>query len=113
MQKPKGKPRGGSRKGKPNKSKIRTKLAVERIQAAVAAADPEAVELFKGDAHAFLISVYQDPRSGLPARLDAAKAAAKYEKPALAATEMRLSDKDGKPLQLAPVINLTLTTEGK
>jgi hypothetical protein len=41
---------------------------------------------FKGDAHAFLMMVYKDPSLPLALRLDAAKAAITFEKPALVAT---------------------------
>jgi hypothetical protein len=41
---------------------------------------------FKGDAHAFLMMVYKDPSLPLALRLDAAKAAIPFEKPALPAT---------------------------
>jgi hypothetical protein len=43
-------------------------------------------EGFKGDAHALLVAVYRDTSLPLPIRLDAAKAAVKFEKPVLAAT---------------------------
>lgn len=42
---------------------------------------------FKGDAHMLLMSVYKDPNYPIDLRVDAAKAAIRYEKPALAAVE--------------------------
>ena len=41
-------------------------------------------DVFQGDAHAFLMMVYKDPSLPLALRLDAAKAAIPFEKPALA-----------------------------
>ena len=38
---------------------------------------------FEGDAHALLMWVYKDPTKRLAIRVDAAKAAAPYEKPRL------------------------------
>ena len=44
---------------------------------------------FTGDAHAYLMAVYKDPSKDDTVRLDAAKAAAPYEKPKLASTEIK------------------------
>ncbi len=46
---------------------------------------------FKGDAHTFLMTVYKDQRHPLALRLDAAKTAIKYEKPALATIEANVN----------------------
>jgi len=54
------------------------------------------------DAHALLMALYKDPRKEITIRLDAAKAAAPYEKPKLASTEIK-GDAD-KPLQQKLVI---------
>jgi hypothetical protein len=51
------------------------------------AVDEALPEAFKGDAHAFLITVYKDPSNALKDRLTAATAAVGYEKPKLAAVE--------------------------
>ena len=80
-----GERRGGRTAGTPNKR------TVEREQAARATVAPvtqamAAAELapFEGDAHALLVMVYKDPTLPLELRIDAAKAAIRYEKPALA-----------------------------
>jgi uridylate kinase len=39
---------------------------------------------FQGDAHALLVAVYRDPRFSWETRIDAAKAAIRFEKPMLA-----------------------------
>lgn len=46
-------------------------------------------ECFDGDAHALLMTVYKNKALELPLRVDAAKAAIRYEKPALAAVEVK------------------------
>jgi hypothetical protein len=55
---------------------------VEKVSAVIEGA-------FEGDAHTFLMAVYKNPDLELPIRVDAAKAAIRYEKPALAAMEMK------------------------
>jgi hypothetical protein len=44
---------------------------------------------FRGDAHALLICIYKDPSQPLAVRIDCAKAALPYEKPRLAAVEVK------------------------
>lgn len=66
-------------------------LAAERLAAAI----PDA---FTGDAHALLMAVYKDPALDLALRVDAAKAAIRFEKPALAATT--LSGDEAAPIQV-------------
>lgn len=64
---------------------------VDRIVTqALAAALPK--EPFAGGAVEFLMSVYKDPHQPLAVRLDAAKAAAKYETPALQAIAVTNTD---------------------
>jgi hypothetical protein len=46
------------------------------------------IEPFQGDAHAFLIWVYRNHTLPIEIRLDAAKAAAPFEKPRLAAAKV-------------------------
>jgi hypothetical protein len=48
-------------------------------------------DAFQGDAHAYLISLYKDPRVDPRVRLEAAKAAAPFEKPRQASVEMTRS----------------------
>jgi len=57
---------------------------------------------FTGDAHALLMKIYKDPVIDIEIRLDAAKAAAPYEKPKLVSTEIK-GDPE-KPLQHKLVI---------
>jgi hypothetical protein len=64
---------------------------------------------FDGDAHALLVAVYKDPRNSLEVRVDAAKAAIRYERPALQAVNInatldfidRLSHEDRITLEAA------------
>lgn len=56
------------------------------MQAAVAAVGTEISNAFQGDAHALLVAVYKDPSVPLELRVDAAKKAVHFEKPALANT---------------------------
>lgn len=58
---------------------------------AVSEAIPEA---FEGDAHALLMAVYKDPSRPIDLRVDAAKAAIRYEKPALANIEANVTVND-------------------
>ena len=87
----KGTPKTGGRKaGTPNKRtvalRMATDLAAEKIEAALGD------DAFTGDAHALLVSVYKDPRQPIGLRMEAAKAAIGYEKPRLAAIEMKEVD---------------------
>ena len=76
---------GGRQKGSRNK---RTVLAEERQRKLIENAN-EIIggDLFEGDAHAFLILTYKDKSLPLNLRLDAAKAAIRFEKPALTAVD--------------------------
>jgi hypothetical protein len=60
------------------------------VTEALAAALPR--EPFKGGAVEFLMAIYKDPDQPIALRLDAAKAAAKYETPALQAVTMTNTD---------------------
>ena len=53
----------------------------------------ETSDAFTGDAHALLMQIYKDPNQPIELRLDAAKAAIRYEKPALAAVEVNATIK--------------------
>lgn len=75
--KPRGRPKGSKNKG--------SKPHVEAMEQAVAMVSEVIPNAFQGDAHAFMMAIYKDPAQALPLRLDAAKAAVKFEKPALAA----------------------------
>jgi type II secretory pathway component PulM len=49
--------------------------------------------VFEGDAHAVLVSVYKDLTQPMQLRLAAAQAAVRYEKPALSAVDTTVDDK--------------------
>jgi hypothetical protein len=79
----------GSRgRGRPKGSKnIRTLEREKRLGEVIEQVKASLACAFDGDAHALLIHVYRDPNVPLSIRLDAAKAALRYEKPALAAID--------------------------
>ena len=81
--------RTGNPPGRPPGAKNkRTRAVAEAVEAAsrnLAAVLPGA---FEGDAHAFLMAVYKDPAQPIELRIDAAKAAIRYEKPALASVDV-------------------------
>lgn len=83
---PKGIRVGGRQKGTPNKRTAAVKEAALAVAEQIVATIPDA---FDGDAHALLMTVYKNPIFDWPLRLDAAKAAIRFEKPALAATELK------------------------
>ena len=49
-------------------------------------------EVFHGDAHALLMTVYKDLKQPIGLRIEAAKAALPYEKPRLASIENKIVD---------------------
>lgn len=92
--------RTGRPRGRPPGAK--NKRTEEREEAMKAAADVIAESLpaaFTGDAHALLMSVYKDQTQPIDLRVDAAKAAIRYEKPALAAVTAQHSGPDGGPIR--------------
>lgn len=90
MARPKGIPKtGGRQKGTLNK---RTRELEAKVgEAAVKIAAVLGCGAFDGDAHAYLMSVYKDTTQPAMLRLDAAKAAAPFEKPKLASVDNKLS----------------------
>ena len=80
-----GRPRGRP-PGSPNKRTAAIKAAVAQAADRLATEIPDA---FVGDAHAFLMAIYKDPGHPIDLRLDAAKAAIRFEKPALAAVQVK------------------------
>jgi len=83
------------RHGSRNKSKIAREETAAKTVALIGEVIPEA---FAGDAHAFLVAVYKNPRLDHHTRQDAAKAALPYEKPRLQA--VTLADEGGEPLKM-------------
>ena len=80
-----GERRGGRQKGTPNQKTV----AREKAQAQAAARITEALgpDTFPGDAHAYLVTLYKDPRRPDGVRIDAAKAAIAFEKPRLSSVD--------------------------
>lgn len=79
-----GRPRGRPPGAKNKRTAEREQQMARAAQAVEMALD----DAFDGDAHALLMAVYKDKGLELPLRIDAAKAAIRYEKPALAATTL-------------------------
>ena len=81
---------GGRKAGTPNKRTVALRLATaaaaEQINATFAP------EVFDGDAHALLMTVYKDLNQPIGLRMEAAKAALPYEKPRLASIETKQVD---------------------
>lgn len=82
-------PPTGRRRGRPPGAKNKRTQEREQKTAEAAAQIAEALgdEVFEGDAHALLMSVYKNAKADWNHRLDAAKAAIRYEKPALSSIE--------------------------
>ena len=85
---PKGTRIGGRQKGTRNKRTDERLAAVDEAAARLLDAIPDA---FAGDAHMLLMAVYKDPDKDWALRVDAAKAAVRYEKPALSSIEAKHS----------------------
>lgn len=83
-----GERRGGRKPGVPNKRTAEREAAMKQAAEQVAVALGEAA--FEGDAHAFLMTVYKNPAHDIAMRIDAAKAAAPYEKPRLSQVDARV-----------------------
>lgn len=82
--------RTGRARGRPRGARNRrTKEIIQLGQAAAAAIENAIPDAFIGDAHTLLMTVYKNPTFDMAVRLDAAKAAAPYEKPKLASTEFK------------------------
>ena len=73
---------GGRQKGTKNR---KTVLLEEKGREALA--EILGANAFEGDAHSLLIAVYKDQSKPIELRLEAAKAAIRFEKPALAAVD--------------------------
>jgi hypothetical protein len=79
-----GERRGGRTAGVPNKRSDDFQAAIQEKAKKLEALVPGA---FEGDAHALLMAVYKDPDHEWSLRVDAAKAAIRYEKPALSSVD--------------------------
>src|SRR5215210_3840678 len=93
---PSGTPKtGGRRAGSTNRRTKNLEAAahetVVKVGEVLQAAD---LAPFEGDAHALLVAVYKNPAQEWPLRVDAAKAAVRYEKPALSSVQAEMSGPD-------------------
>lgn len=80
-----GKRKGAGRpKGSTNKRIKRLRSEMRTVALAIRKVIPDS---FDGDGHAIMVAIYKDPKMPAELRLDAAKAAARYEKPQLQAIE--------------------------
>lgn len=84
MTKPTGNPPGRPRGAKNRRTREVEAAAFEAAER-IGLAVPDA---FTGDAHAFLMAIYKDPRQPVELRLEAAGKAIRYEKPALASVDV-------------------------
>lgn len=75
---------GGRKPGSKNKRTKELQAEQERLASRIGEiiSDP-----FEGDAHALLVCIYKDQSRDIALRLEAAKAAIRFEKPALGAVE--------------------------
>jgi hypothetical protein len=83
---------GGRREGagRPRGSKNpNTKARHAAIKAIVAKVEPTIENAFDGDAVSFMQLIYRDPSQDISVRLDAARHAARYERPTLTAVAVR------------------------
>jgi hypothetical protein len=81
----------GRPRGRPPGAKNRRTEEREAATAEAAAQIEQALgDAFQGDAHALLMAVYKNPANELPLRVDAAKAAIRYEKPALSSIDAKV-----------------------
>jgi len=83
---------GGRREGagRPRGSRNpNTKAKREAIKAVVAQFEATTPNVFAGDAVALMQLIYRDPSQDMGLRLDAAKSAAKFERPTLAAVAVQ------------------------
>src|SRR6266446_10824288 len=86
---------GRRQKGSRNKRTQEREEATTQAIVLIGEAIPDA---FAGDAHAFLVAVYKNPRIDHHTRQDAAKAALPYEKPRLQA--VKLANQDAEPVKV-------------
>jgi len=87
---------GGRREGagRPRGSRNpNTKAKREAIKAVVAQFEARTPNVFEGDAVALMQLIYRDPSQDMGLRLDAAKSAAKFERPVLSAVAVQQTPK--------------------
>lgn len=79
---------GGRKKGTKNKKTVALEVAAQKVIDKLGNVIGEG-NIFQGDAHAYLMTVYKDPNQPENFRLDAAKAAIRFERPQLAHIESK------------------------
>jgi len=77
---------GGRKPGSKNRRTAKLEAATETAARTISEALGTA---FDGDAHAFLMAVYKNEAYPVDVRIDAAKAAVRFEKPSLASLEAK------------------------
>lgn len=77
---------GGRKPGSKNRRTAKLETAMAEAEAEISAALGEP---FNGDAHALLMAIYKNPAQPIELRIDAAKAAIRFEKPSLASLEAK------------------------
>ena len=83
---------GGRKKGVKNKRTRRIESAARRLlDNAKGVLGDQGAKLFEGDAHALMVLTYKNPALPLDIRMDAAKAAIRFEKPAFTQTAVDLT----------------------
>jgi hypothetical protein len=83
---------GGRKKGVKNKRTRRIESAARRLlDDAKDVLGDQGAKLFEGDAHALMVLTYKNPDLPLDVRMDAAKAAIRFEKPAFTQTAIDMS----------------------
>lgn len=83
---------GGRKKGVKNKRTRRIESAARRLlDEAKGVLGDQGAKLFEGDAHALMVLTYKNPALPLDIRMDAAKAAIRFEKPAFTQTAVDLT----------------------
>jgi hypothetical protein len=83
---------GGRKKGVKNKRTRRIESAARRLlDDAKGVLGDQGAKLFEGDAHALMVLTYKNPALPLDIRMDAAKAAIRFEKPAFTQTAVDLT----------------------
>ena len=92
---------GGRKKGVKNRRTQRIESAAKRLlDDAKEFLGEKGAKLFDGDAHALLVLTYKNPELPLDIRLDAAKAAIRFEKAVLTSSSVDLSVKAVRADQL-------------
>lgn len=99
-----GERRGGRQPGTKNKRTVALECA--QAEAAVKIADVLGPDAFAGDAHAFLMLIYKDPKRSDEMRIEAARAAISFEKPRLASIDGNI----GGVITLAAVVEASLAS---